>query len=188
MFTSRAEFRLHLRIDNADQRLTPLGRRMGLVSEAAFARYQAKQERMEQLANHLKLARVEVDSSRMPADEALKRPEVRIESCLDSMPSELRAQLSWEERKSVETSIKYQGYLKQQAVEVERMRKAESRCIPFDIEYHAIPGLSREMVEKLSRVRPSTIGQASRIPGVTPAALCILHIHLEASSNRGKTA
>ncbi|MBM3801421.1 MAG: tRNA uridine-5-carboxymethylaminomethyl(34) synthesis enzyme MnmG [Acidimicrobiia bacterium] len=188
MFTSRAEFRLHLRIDNADQRLTPLAHRIGLVSEAAFARFRAKQGRMERLAAHLRLAKVEVDSGRIAADQALKRPEVRIESCLDSVPSELREQMSWEEMKSVETSIKYEGYLKQQTAEVEKLRKAESRRIPVDIEYHAIPGLSREMIEKLSRIRPTTIGQASRIPGVTPAALCILHIHLEASSNRKETA
>jgi tRNA uridine 5-carboxymethylaminomethyl modification enzyme len=90
--------------------------------------------------------------------------------------------------KTVETSIKYEGYLKQQTNEIEKMRKAESRRIPPGFEYHAIPGLSREMIEKFSRVRPTTIGQASRIPGVTPAALSILHIHLEMASNRERMA
>ncbi|MSO22123.1 MAG: tRNA uridine-5-carboxymethylaminomethyl(34) synthesis enzyme MnmG [Acidobacteria bacterium] len=188
MFTSRAEFRLHLRIDNADQRLTPLGRQIGLVSETTFDRYRAKQERLERLMRHLNQVRVQVESGKISAAQALKRPEMKIEAFLDSAPDELREQLSWEEGKAVETSIKYEGYLKQQTNEIAKMRKAESRGIPLDFEYHALPGLSREMIEKLSRIRPTTIGQASRIPGVTPAALSILHIHLEMSSNREMTA
>jgi tRNA uridine 5-carboxymethylaminomethyl modification enzyme len=187
MFTSRAEFRLHLRIDNADQRLTPLGRQIGLVSEAKFSRYQAKQGRLERLMSHLNQVKVQVDGGKIPAAQALKRPEIKIEAFLDTLPVDLGDQLSWEESKAVETAVKYEGYLKQQTNEIEKMRKAESRSIPLDFEYHAIPGLSREMIEKLSRVRPTTIGQASRIPGVTPAALSILHIQLEMNSNREKT-
>jgi tRNA uridine 5-carboxymethylaminomethyl modification enzyme len=186
MFTSRAEFRLHLRIDNADQRLTPLGRQIGLVSEAKFSRYQAKQGRLERLMSHLNQVKVQVDGGKIPAAQALKRPEIKIEAFLDTLPVDLGDQLSWEESKAVETAVKYEGYLKQQTNEIEKMRKAESRSIPLDFEYHAIPGLSREMIEKLSRVRPTTIGQASRIPGVTPAALSILHVQLEMSSNREK--
>jgi len=188
MFTSRAEFRLHLRIDNADQRLTPMGHEIGLVSELAFERYQGKQERMEQLRAHLHHLRIQVEGGRISAAQALKRPAVKIEDFLGSMPEELLQQLRCEESRAVETSIKYEGYLKQQTEEIEKMRKAESRRIPLDLEYHAIPGLSREMIEKLSRIRPTTIGQASRIPGVTPAALSILHIHLEMASHREKTA
>jgi len=187
MFTSRAEFRLHLRIDNADQRLTPLGRQLGLISETGFNRYQAKQGRLERLMKHLNQARVQVDGGKIPAAQALKRPENKIEAYLDAVPDDLREKLSWEEMKAVETAIKYEGYLRQQTNEIEKMRKAESRRIPLDFEYHAIPGLSREMIEKLSRVRPTTIGQASRIPGVTPAALSILHIQLEISPNREKS-
>ncbi|MGH9426132.1 MAG: tRNA uridine-5-carboxymethylaminomethyl(34) synthesis enzyme MnmG, partial [Terriglobia bacterium] len=188
MFTSRAEFRLHLRIDNADQRLTPVGRQIGLISGMAFGRYQAKQERLERLMSHLNQLRVQVEGGKTSAAQALKRPEIKIEAFLDSAPRDLREQLSWEESKAVETSIKYEGYLKQQTNEIEKMRKAESRRIPPDVEYCAIPGLSREMIEKFSHIRPTTIGQASRIPGVTPAALSILHIHLEMISNREKTA
>jgi len=188
MFTSRAEFRLHLRIDNADQRLTPLGRQIGLVSESTFSRFQSKQERLKRLMDHLNGARVQVEAGKISAAQALKRPEVKIEAFLDSAPGDLREQLSWEEGKAVETSIKYEGYLKQQTTEIDKMRKAESRKIPLEFEYHAIPGLSREMIEKFSRVRPTTIGQASRIPGVTPAALSILHIHLEMSSHRERMA
>lgn len=188
MFTSRAEFRLHLRIDNADQRLTPLGRQIGLVSGSRFKRYQEKQERMARLISHLNQVKVQVEAGKIPAAQALKRPEIKIETFLESAPDLLRDQLSWEESKAVETSIKYEGYLKQQTNEIEKMRKAESRRIPPEFEYQAIPGLSREMIEKLSRVRPTTIGQASRIPGVTPAALSIVHIHLEMNSTREKTA
>jgi len=106
MFTSRAEFRLHLRIDNADQRLTPLGRQIGLVSETAFNRYRAKQERLERLMSHLNQVRVQVEAGKISAAQALKRPEIKIEAFLESAPDELREQLSWEESKAVETSIK----------------------------------------------------------------------------------
>ncbi|HWU40797.1 MAG TPA: hypothetical protein VN203_24375, partial [Candidatus Acidoferrum sp.] len=113
------------------------------------------------------------------AAQALKRPEVTIESLGTLLTADLKRALTAEELKSVETSIKYEGYLRQQDLEIERMRKARSRRIPAQFAYHTIPGLSREVVEKLSRVRPSSIGQASRIPGVTPAALSIIHIYLE---------
>ena len=143
---------------------------------------------MERLIGHLNQLKVQVEAGKISAAQALKRPEIKIEAFLDSVSSELREQLSWEESKAVETFIKYEGYLKQQTTEIEKMRKAEFRRIPLDFEYHAVPGLSREMIEKLSHIRPTTIGQASRIPGVTPAALSILHIHLEMISNREKTA
>jgi tRNA uridine 5-carboxymethylaminomethyl modification enzyme len=184
MFTSRAEFRLHLRIDNADQRLTPIGHEIGLIPQPLFERYQAKQERLAGLTSHLHNLRVCAGAGKIAAAEALKRPDVTIEDFLDSVPSQVRGSLSWEETKTVETAIKYEGYLRQQIQEIEKMKKAESRAIPQLLEYHTIPGLSREMVEKLSRIQPATIGQASRIPGVTPAALSILHIYLDMSARR----
>jgi tRNA uridine 5-carboxymethylaminomethyl modification enzyme len=184
MFTSRAEFRLHLRIDNADQRLTPIGHRLGLISEERFERYLAKQARIQALESLLQTAKVPVENGRLPAALVLKRTDVYLEELLDLVPPELRQILSREEMKSVGTAIKYEGYLKQQDLEIEKMRKAESRHIPVSFDYHKIPGLSREMVEKLSRVRPSSIGQASRIPGVTPAALSIIHIYLELNAEQ----
>jgi tRNA uridine 5-carboxymethylaminomethyl modification enzyme len=179
MFTSRAEFRLHLRIDNADQRLTPMGYRVGLISNSHFERYRTKQTRIQALKSFLQTIKVPVENGRIPAALALKRTDVSLEGLMDLVPPELGQILSREEMKSVETGIKYEGYLKQQDLEIEKMRKAGSRHIPVSFDYHKIPGLSREMVEKLSRVRPSSIGQASRIPGVTPAALSIIHIYLE---------
>jgi tRNA uridine 5-carboxymethylaminomethyl modification enzyme len=103
---------------------------------------------------------------------------------LDSVSESLRGLLKVEELRSVETAIKYEGYLRQQELEIEKMRKAGSRAIPEKFEYQGIAGLSREIVEKLSRIRPKTLGQASRIPGITPAALSIVHIYLELHSRQ----
>jgi len=188
MFTSRAEFRLHLRIDNADQRLTPIGHHAGLVSTEHFSQFVEKQGRISSLENSLQEIRVPVESGRISATQALKRTEVRIEDFMGHVSAALRESLSAEEIKSVETTIKYEGYLRQQTMEIEKMKKSGSKSIPGHFDYN-IPGLSREMVEKFSRVRPGTLGQASRIPGVTPAALSILQIYLEIDSQRkSKTA
>lgn len=182
MFTSRAEYRLHLRIDNADQRLTPVGHRLGLIKAEDYQNYLNKQDRLEELHHRLGSIKVQIEESLLPLSQALKRPEIRLESYWDRLPPALRETLQPEELRSVETAIKYEGYLRAQRLEVEKMRKAETRMIPDGFSYQGIPGLSREMVEKLSRVRPRTLGQASRIPGVTPAAVSIVHIYLELAS------
>ena len=187
MFTSRAEFRLQLRIDNADRRLTPLGGELGLVGAREVARYEAKQRRMERLRAFLMEMRIRVGDGKISAKEALKRTEFRIEQFVPTLPGGLRADLKPEELRSVETEIKYEGYLRQQRAEIEKVRRASARVLPADFEYGNIAGLSREVVEKLSRIRPVTIGQASRIPGVTPAALTIIHIHLELNRRKRET-
>ena len=208
MFTSRAEFRLHLRIDNADRRLTPYGHKLGLISSAAWHDYEAKQERA--VALEKLLATRKVDPARLSTlfpelgnvagqtyAQLLKRPEISLEALLPVLRPE------WEnaggplaffsgavnarvrnELKSVETEIKYAGYLDQQRKAIDKLKKAEQRSIPAGFEYAGISGLSREMQETLTRVRPQTLGQASRIPGVTPAALSLLHVHLEVGERR----
>jgi tRNA uridine 5-carboxymethylaminomethyl modification enzyme len=218
MFTSRAEFRLHLRIDNADRRLTPHGRRLGLIGDEAWAEYERKQDRMAALARILIADKV--DAVRLEASglgkltatagstwaQLLKRPEVTIEPVLaalreklesepalavfiraESASAEARAALRNEAR-AVETEIKFAGYLDQQKKSIEKLKKAEERAIPEWFDYTSVSGLSREMQEKLLRVRPSTIGQASRIPGVTPAALSLINVYIEIQAKRFASA
>ena len=240
MFTSRAEFRLHLRIDNADRRLTPHGRRVGLINDAAWADYLAKQERMTAMRDLLERTRVNSELVERIRDDArassvldslgsdstgttlaqlLKRPEVTIEHLapllarlmpsffarkeltshqlpVTSDPPELSTthyplstdfRLSAEirnELKSVETEIKYAGYLDQQTKSIERLKRSEQRTIPDWFDYGKVSGLSREMNEKLTRVRPRTLGQASRIPGVTPAAVSLINVFIEIQSRQ----
>jgi len=212
MFTSRAEFRLQLRIDNADRRLTPYGRKLGLISDDAWRDYLAKQERASVLRKVLETTKADLEklAQALPDKTAsfasasgqtyahlLKRPELAIEefapvlrellpSFFDACDSP-RAHLSSQARnelKSVETAIKYAGYLQQQQRSIERLKKAEERAIPEWFDYSQVSGLSREMNEKLTRVRPRTLGHASRIPGVTPAAVSLINVYIEIQGKR----
>ena len=260
MFTSRAEFRLHLRIDNADRRLTPHGRRVGLISDVAWADFLATQERLESMkqllektrvsgeirekiegvieASRAALARTTAEGGRPPASLAeetrpdtdfddglappiqssqvdlsgtlgqscaqlLRRPEVIIEHLVPVLRelnpafferngcTAISADLPWEVRnelKSVETEVKYAGYLQQQQRAIERLKKAEQRTIPEWFDYRSVSGLSREMQEKLVKVRPRTLGHASRIPGVTPAAVSLVNVYIEIQARRREQA
>jgi tRNA uridine 5-carboxymethylaminomethyl modification enzyme len=260
MFTSRAEFRLHLRIDNADRRLTPHGRRLGLIDDTAWAEYERKQARMNALERLLTVGKVTPEGLRTAGfseltstagltwAQLLKRPEVGIEAVLGAMREEpvadplltdfedcciagiekshpshnnndvarvghpnatadttagpstaqfaenatcsaqddsfleedrtLQKSRARNEARAVETEIKFAGYLEQQKKSIAKLKAAEAVVIPEWLDYGAISGLSREMREKLERVRPATIGQASRIPGVTPAALGLVHVSI----------
>jgi tRNA uridine 5-carboxymethylaminomethyl modification enzyme len=243
MFTSRAEFRLHLRIDNADRRLTPHGRRVGLISDPAWAGFLAKQERLDaikELLEHTKLSPTMVETfsahnlafagchtepseaqstrgegspvaldlsaaSGQTLSQLLKRPEITMEHLApllrqlspefferegmpasrdkSALPAEIRNEL-----KSVETEIKYEGYLLQQQRAIERLKKAEQRTIPDWFDYRSVSGLSREMQETLLKVRPRTLGHASRIPGVTPAAVSLVNVYIEIQARRREHA
>src|SRR2546428_482061 len=177
MFTSRAEFRLQLRIDNADQRLTPIGRRVGLIRDAAWEKFCAKQERMAQVRQLLAGYRPPGEGQTLA--QLLKRPEVSIESLEPILRTQLQDDFKLLELKAIETEIKYEGYLAQQQRHIEQLKKSESRRIPPEFAFRGLPGLSREVVEKLERVRPLTLGQAGRIPGITPAAISITNVYLD---------
>jgi tRNA uridine 5-carboxymethylaminomethyl modification enzyme len=182
MFTSRAEHRLLLRIDNADLRLTAIGRTIGLVDDERWARFSARQSRFDRNARAIRSSVVTVPAgSRIPAARALQQPEVRLQALLDTgqVALDIDARDSAIDIASVETEFKYEGYLRRQATAVERQRKQRGWLIPDDFSFHGIPGLSREMVERLSQVRPATLDQASRIPGVTPAAVALIGAHIE---------
>jgi tRNA uridine 5-carboxymethylaminomethyl modification enzyme len=176
MFTSRAAYRLHLRIDNADERLTPLGRRCGLVPEDRWARFEEKQ-RQKMIVRSLLQSRRHPQTGE-PLAVWLRRPEAGIEGFRGEIEAALSEPLVHGVLPAVGIELKYAGYLAQQDKQVRRLNCAEQRAIPPGFAYAAVPGLSREIVQKLERVTPKTLGQAARIPGVTPAAIAVLDVYL----------
>ncbi len=221
MFTSRAEFRLHLRIDNADERLMPMGHEVGTIREEDYQAFLEKKARISAATKFLLETRLDPDSrvgrevytnlglmtGGQPASPApltgaqlLKRPEVRIDDLIEWVneglatngllplggpkgegPASLFAR---EEARRVETDFKYEGYLAQQVRQLDRMKRAEARHIPDWFDYRRVSGLSREVVEKLTKVRPLTLGQAMRIPGITPAAVSLVNVYIEIFQRR----
>lgn len=175
MFTSRAEYRLLLRHDNADRRLTPLGRRVGLVNQEDWARLEAKERAIVALTDYLRSHRHDGDT----LDTWLRRTEVTWDQVVGMHPELTQLSTPKDAREQVVLEAKYAGYVGRQAAQVERFHKQESRAIPAHFDYHAVPQLRHEAREKLSRVRPATLGQAGRISGINPADLAVLVIYLE---------
>jgi tRNA uridine 5-carboxymethylaminomethyl modification enzyme len=219
MFTSRAEFRLHLRIDNADERLMPLGFQVGTIRQKDYQAFLEKQARISAASKFLLETRLKPDSrlgreiyaklglvkggeftaaSPLTGAQLLKRSELKIDDLMEwidegvatglprhATDGDVKSPLlSREEARRIETDFKYEGYLQQQEKQMERMKRAESRRIPDWFDYRKVSGLSREVVEKLTRVRPLTLGQASRIPGITPAAVSLVNCYIEIFQRR----
>ena len=191
MFTSRAEFRLHLRIDNADRRLTPIGRRAGTIADGDWERFQETCKARDAALSFLENEKPPLTSpiyesltvpsnGRVSLSQLLRRPHVGLDDLRSAIPPDVGGSLRRADWKAIETELKYVGYLEQQRRQIDRLKKAEARGIPTSFKYRGLPGLSNEVVEKMERVRPRTLGQAGRIPGITPAALSILEMHLAA--------
>jgi tRNA uridine 5-carboxymethylaminomethyl modification enzyme len=182
MFTSRAEHRLHLRIDNADERLTPIARKIGLVTEERWSLFETKKRQKEALLRLIETTRIQrTDGDSLLLSDWLKRTEGKIEAHRVELEALLGEPLARGVLATIETEIKYQGYIAQQDRQIDRLQAAERRPIPSNARFSQVPGLSREIQEKLERVRPVTLGQAARIPGVTPAAIAVLDIYLSLS-------
>jgi tRNA uridine 5-carboxymethylaminomethyl modification enzyme len=197
MFTSRAEQRLKLRIDNADERLSEYAFSLGMLSQSRYQEFIAKKNRLSELRELMRRTTVSTRSEGyhrfssetkiklaepVTLSQLAKRPEICGEALSHFLPPELLGRCSLEEITTVITDFKYEGYLTAQESLAARLAKAANRKIPANIEYSQLPGLSNEMIERLNRVRPQTLGQAMRIQGITPAAISLLTIHVELMS------
>jgi tRNA uridine 5-carboxymethylaminomethyl modification enzyme len=197
MFTSRAEYRLLLREDNADRRLSSLGERLGLLGADAGARVRAKTAAVEREMERLKASRVPPSSgvnnfltclgsapisTTVRALELLRRPEVPYQELLNV--AGLPPMLDIDQAAELETEVKYDGYVRRQTDAVERSKRLEDTTIPEWLDFRAVTGLSTEVRERLSQARPCTLGQAARMPGITPAAVALLAVQIRMRRNR----
>ncbi len=201
MFTSRAEYRLLLREDNADIRLREIGHRVGLVDEATYAAFCKKREQIAAELSRVRSTRLSMDDGErawcvnnacadlqkgVTLEQVLRRPEIGYQQLAEIDP--LVADLPTSVREQVEIQVKYQGYIERQLEQIERMRTQEEAKIPADMTYEGIAGLTTEVREKLMRFRPDTLGQAARIQGVTPAAVAILAVSLKTRAEPAREA
>ncbi len=196
MFTSRAEYRLLLREDNADLRLTPLGRDLGLVDDERWRLFEDKRRLSDAEVERLESVRVRAESTGAAgarvesAFDLLRRPQMSYEQVValagEPQWQDLDERLAPQVRLQVEVRAKYAGYIERQREEIERLRGSEETPLPGDLDYSEVPGLSTEVRQRLKEVLPATVGQAARIPGVTPAAISILLVHLKKRSHRAR--
>jgi tRNA uridine 5-carboxymethylaminomethyl modification enzyme len=180
MFTSRAEHRLLLRIDNADLRLTAKGRDVGLVDDERWTQFIERRDRFAGNIDVIEKTWVRSATGRVPAVQLLRQPEVSLAGLVaqGDLPVDVHPTFGAVDIARAETAIKYAGYLRRQESEIERARRDERRRIPADFPFHKVPGLSREVVHRLGQIRPDTLGQALRIPGITPAAVAVLSAYI----------
>ncbi len=184
LFTSRAESRLNLRIDNADRRLLPYGYKFGLIGEDEYQRFLEKQERCKIIIDFMAKEKIRDEKNQtVPIVNYLRKPGVNIEMVISRV--KLPFDLVDEEKRFVESEIKYEGYIRKQEKEIARLMKLESMTLPEDIDYGVIPGLTREQVEKLTRLRPKTMKEIKKISGITPAAVYNIYLYLEVIRRKG---
>ncbi|MCP2519217.1 tRNA uridine-5-carboxymethylaminomethyl(34) synthesis enzyme MnmG [SCandidatus Aminicenantes bacterium Aminicenantia_JdfR_composite] len=180
LFTSRAEYRLMLRIDNADERLMKYGYKFGLISEDVYEEFLKKVKKCKKIIMFLGEKKIKVDNNEITTlKKFLKKPKITLENVIEYLREEGLNNLSEEEKRYIEAEVKYEGYIKKQKREILRMRREERKRIPPELDFKKIPGLSKEIVEKLEKYRPKTIGEAKKISGITPAAITNISIYLK---------
>lgn len=184
MFTSRAEFRLSLREDNADMRLTPYGREVGLINDDRYKRFINKKKDIERIIFYLNNIKISINDDKIKASTFLKRPDVKIDNLMEYLNEEHKEILQ-RVKTEVETIIKFEGYLERERREIERLRELAKISLPKDLDFSLIPGISREVSEKLKRYNPKTLEDALRIPGITPGAITMLLIYLKKFKTNG---
>ncbi|MBD3414869.1 MAG: tRNA uridine-5-carboxymethylaminomethyl(34) synthesis enzyme MnmG [Candidatus Aminicenantes bacterium] len=185
LFTSRAEYRLQLRIDNADQRLIHQGKQLGLISEKEYKAFLEKNKRINKALSFLNSRKTKTESGEsLSLKQYLKKPEVTLKDITRNQTG--LENLSDEEMRYIESEIKYEGYIKKQDKEIQKIKKINPQKIPPDLDFETIPGLTAEVIEKLQRFHPKTIGEAKQIPGMTPAAVLNIHIYIQIQAKKKK--
>jgi tRNA uridine 5-carboxymethylaminomethyl modification enzyme len=183
LFTSRAEYRLNLRVDNADKRLMPYGYKLGLIGEVDYKKFLEKQERAQKVIAFLKKEKI-VDENNEPISlvNYLKKPGVNMNSVENKVKFPL--ELTSEEKRFIESEIKYEGYIKKQEKEISKIMKLDALILPENLNFREIPGLTREIIEKIEKIRPKTMAEVKKISGITPAAVYNIYLYLEVIKRR----